>query len=146
MDEKDEKIIEILKENSNLSTHKISKKSGIPITTVHHRIKKLEKDGIIKKYTIELDQKKIGKPISAYIFITVDYKAMKEQDISQTDVAEKFRKMDYVKSAAIIAGERDLLLKIRAKDMDQLNDMVINNIRNTEVIERTQTIMVLKEV
>ena len=47
LDDKDKKIIEILKENSRLSTQQISKKTLIPITTVHHRIKKLEKEKII---------------------------------------------------------------------------------------------------
>ena len=49
MDEKDEKILKLLKENSKLTTQQISKKTLIPITTIHNRIKKLEKEGIIKK-------------------------------------------------------------------------------------------------
>ena len=58
MDEKDEQILQILLINSKLSTHQISKKTGIPITTVHNRIKKLTKKGIIKGYTIVIDHKK----------------------------------------------------------------------------------------
>ena len=58
MDDKDEQILQILKENSKLSTHQISKKTRIPITTVHNRIKKLKKEEIIKKYSIIIDKKK----------------------------------------------------------------------------------------
>ena len=50
LDKSDIKIIEILKENSKLSTQQISKKTAIPITTVHYRIKKLEKEGLKKIY------------------------------------------------------------------------------------------------
>ena len=67
LDNKDLAIIEVLKHNSNFSTQQISKKTGIPISTVHNRIRKLEKSGIIKEYTILLDNKKIGKPIAASI-------------------------------------------------------------------------------
>ena len=44
IDEKDQLILEVLKENSTLSTSKIAKSTKIPITTVHNRIKKLEKN------------------------------------------------------------------------------------------------------
>jgi len=50
LDDKDWQILEILKDNAKLTSHKISKKTAIPITTVHNRIKKLEMNGIIKKY------------------------------------------------------------------------------------------------
>ena len=78
LDKKDLAILEILKHNSNLSTQNIAKKTNIPITTVHNRIKKLEKEGIIKEYSVVLDNKKIGKPIAAYILITVDYKLLQQ--------------------------------------------------------------------
>ena len=51
MDKKDKTILELLNENSKLTTSQISKKTIIPITTVHNRIKKLEKEGIITGYT-----------------------------------------------------------------------------------------------
>ena len=56
VDDKDRKILDLLKENSKLSTSKISKKLNLPITTVFHRMKKLEKNGVIKKYTIDIDE------------------------------------------------------------------------------------------
>ena len=76
IDEKDLKIISLLKENAKLSMQQIAKKTLIPITTVHNRIKKLEKSGIIKGYTINLDDKKL-QSISAFILVTVDYKFLK---------------------------------------------------------------------
>ena len=78
MDNKDEKILELLRENSKLTTHQISKKTLIPITTIHNRIKKLEQEGIIKRYTLELDNKKLGKELAAFIHITVDYRLLKQ--------------------------------------------------------------------
>ena len=67
MDKKDAKILKVLKENAKLSTQQISKKTLIPITTVHHRIKKMEKEGVINGYTTIVDNKKIGKNIAAYV-------------------------------------------------------------------------------
>ena len=69
MDKKDEKIISCLKEHGRWSIQKIAKQTLIPITTVHHRLRKLEREGIIKRYTVALDYKKIGLPIAAYVLI-----------------------------------------------------------------------------
>ena len=146
MDEKDKKIIQILKENSKLSTQQISKKILIPITTVHNSIKKLEKEGIIKKYTIELDNKKIGKPILAFILITVDYHLLKKLKISQFDIAKKLKLNPAVEEASIVAGETDIIIKIRITDLDELDYFVIKYLRNFDGIERTKTMISVNEI
>ena len=145
MDEKDERILDVLKENSKLSTQQISKKTSIPITTVHHRIKKLEKDGIIKNYTVVLDNKKIGKAISAYILINVDYKLLKEMKKTQQDLAKKLKLHDAVEESTMVTGETDTLIKVRVKDIDELNKLIDGYIRNLDGVDRTRTLVVLNE-
>ena len=146
MDKKDEKILELLKENSKLTTQQISKKTLIPITTVHSRIKKLEKEGIIKKYTLGLDHKKIGKHISAYILIVVDYKSLKESKITQHDLAKTLVQFDFVEEAAIVTGSIDIIIKVRVKDIDELDNFVTKKLRNINGIEKTQTMVILNEL
>ncbi|HLG23465.1 MAG TPA: Lrp/AsnC family transcriptional regulator [Candidatus Nanoarchaeia archaeon] len=146
MDNKDEKILNLLKENSNLKTHQISKKLLIPITTVHNRIKKLQKDGIIKRYTIELDNKKIGKIIAAFIHITVDYRLLKQMKISQHDLAKKIKQNESVEEAAVVTGGTDIIIKVRVKDVDDLDNFVIKVLRNIDGIEKTQTMVILNEI
>lgn len=146
MDEKDEKILELLKENSKLTTQQISKKILIPITTVHNRIKKLEKNGIIKKYTLEIDNKKIGKNITAYIHIVVDYKLLKGIKMSQLELANKIKQNEYVEEAAMVTGGTDIIIKMRAKNVDELNYFVTKYLRNIDGIEKTQTTIVLSEL
>ena len=145
MDEKDERIIEVLKENSKLSTQQISKRTSIPITTVHHRIKKLEKEGVIKKYTIELDSKKIGKALSAYILITVDYKLLKQMKKTQHQLATKLKSHPFVEEADTVTGATDIMVKVKVKDIDQLNDFITKYVRNVEGVEKTKTTVVLSE-
>ncbi|MEK6948581.1 MAG: Lrp/AsnC family transcriptional regulator [Nanoarchaeota archaeon] len=145
LDKKDLAIIEVLKYNSNLSTQKIAKKTNIPITTVHNRIKKLEKEGIIEGYTIKLNNKKIGKAIAAYILITVDYKLLNEQKISQYELAKKLKSNPNVEEASVLTGAADIIIKIRVSDIDQLNEFVTKQLRNINGIEKTQTAVVLNE-
>lgn len=142
--EKDKKIIEVLKQNARLSTQKISKKVLIPITTVHNRIKRLEKEGIIKNYTINLDYKKLGKGVISFILITVTY-FLPDKKLQQEEIAKNIKKIG-AEEVYIIAGNEDILAKIRVKDIEELNDFVVKRLRNIEGVEKTRTMIVLSEV
>ncbi|MBS3114319.1 Lrp/AsnC family transcriptional regulator [Candidatus Woesearchaeota archaeon] len=146
MDEKDEKILRLLKENSKSTTQQIAKKTLIPITTVHNRIKKLEKEGIIKKYTVEVDNKKLGKNIAAYIHIVVDYRLLKEIKMSQHELARKLRQYDFVEEAAMVTGGTDIIIKVRVRDINELDDFVTKKLRNIDGIEKTQTMIILNDI
>ena len=145
MDEKDEKILKLLRENSKLTTHQISKKLLVPITTVHNRIKKLEKDGIIKRYTLEVDNKKIGKEIAAFIGITVDYRVLKQIKMTQHELTKKIMQNEAIEEAAMVAGGMDIIIKVRVKNMDELDNFVTKHLRNFDGIEKTQTMIILNE-
>ncbi|MDP6548405.1 MAG: Lrp/AsnC family transcriptional regulator [Candidatus Woesearchaeota archaeon] len=146
MDKKDEKILNILKENCKLSTQQISKKTLIPITTIYNRIKKLEKKGIIKKYTLSLDYKKIGKPILAYILVTVDYKILKRINKTQHDLTSIIKREEAVEEAVRLTGVVDIMVKVRVKSIDELDAFITKYIRNIEGVEKTETMIVLGEV
>ena len=146
MDEKDEKILKLLIENSKLTTKQISKKTLMPITTIHNRIKKLEKEGIIKKYTVELDNKKVGKNIAAYILIMVDYKSLKEHKMSQFELTRKIKQYEFVEESSMVTGGTDIIIKVRVKNIDGLDDFVTKKLRNIDGIEKTQTMVILNEI
>jgi DNA-binding Lrp family transcriptional regulator len=143
MDEKDEKILKLLKDNSKLTSQQISKKTLIPITTVHNRIKNLRKKEIIKKYSIVVDNKKLGRVISAYVHISVDYRSGKQ---SQIAMAKKLCSKEGVEEVSIVTGDYDMMVKVRVRDMDELNNFVVEYLRMMEGVERTQTSVILYEM
>ena len=145
LDKKDEAIITSLKENAKLSTQQIAKRTRIPITTVHNRIKKLEREGVIKGYTVVLDNKKIGKPLAAYILVTVDYGLLKEIKKSQYELAQQLLRHPAVESSAMITGASDIIIKARCSSIDELNEFVTVYLRNVLGVEKTQTAIVLNE-
>ena len=143
IDKKDKKILEILEENSNLSTHKISKKALIPATTINNRIKKLKELGVIKKYTIEIDKKKMGFNLSAYIFINISLRELKQEGITTRDLINLIKKNPNIESIENITGDVDIILKINAKDINEINDYVVNTISGYKGIENTKTALIL---
>jgi len=146
MNTKDKLILNVLKENSKLSVQKISKETNIPVTTVYNRIKNLEKNKIIKKYTILLDNKLLDKNIAAYVAITMDYSLLKKMNLSQHDIAKKLKRNENVEEIAMITGIIDILIKIRVKDIEELDNFVTKYLRNIDGIKKTQTMVVLNEV
>jgi len=142
LDEKDKKILILLKENSSLTVNQISKKTKVPITTVHNRIKKLKETGIIKNYTINLDYEKIGKPIKSYVLITVN----QDKTHPQEKIAKKIKEIEDILSVDIITGTNDLISIVKTDSIKNLNEIITQKIRNIEGVDKTQTIIVLNEI
>tara|TARA_Y100000034_G_scaffold130294_1_gene188335 strand:+ start:2595 stop:3029 length:435 start_codon:yes stop_codon:yes gene_type:complete len=141
LDEKDLKVIKILKKHADLTTSQISKKTGMPITTIHNRIKKLKRLEIIKNYTIKLNYEKLDKPLKAHILITVNQEAD-----SQSKIGKKILSWEPTESVDIVTGTTDLIAQVRIKDMHVLSDFLTNNLRKIEGIDKAQTLMVLEEI
>lgn len=141
LDEKDMEILKALRENSKNPINKLSKKTGIPPATVHHRIRRMEKSGIIRRYTIEVDEEKAGYTLHAYIFLSVQPLAKGKLD--QRAMSEKLARHELVQDAAVLAGDVDMLLKVRARNMDELNHFILDYLRNIEGVDKTKTLMVM---
>ncbi len=145
LDKKDHSIISQLEHDAKLTTGQISKKLNIPVTTVHNRIKKLEEKGIIKGYTVRLDHAKLGKPMLAYILVSVSYNLPSGKKIEQNELASKLRKFEEVEEVSITTGGTDILLKVRSSTVEELNDFIIKKLRSVDGIDKTQTMLVLSQ-
>src|SRR3989338_7000797 len=143
MDETDYKILNLLKEDSSLSTYKISKKASIPQTTVLNRIRKLNENGIIKKYSIVVDQKKVGNNVSALIFVKVENTEEKKHLGQIGLIEERISKHPMVSSVKRLMGNFDFVIELFCKDIDELNDFLIKNVRSVHYVKDTNTMVVL---
>ena len=144
IDEKDRKILDILEERSNLSTHKISNKTLIQITTVNNRIKKLKKLGVIKKYTIDIDKSKLGFNLSTYIFVMVSLYELKKEGMKMKDLIGIIKKNQLIESVENVTGDVDIIIKMRARDINELNDYVVNILSYYKGVEKTRTALILQ--
>ncbi len=144
IDEKDKKILEILQENSSLSSYKISKKILIPVTTVNNRIKKLKKLGVIKKFTVDIDKSKLGFTLEAYIFLTVSLEELKQEGMKIKDLMRIIRNNPLVESVDNVTGDIDIVVKMHVRDISELNDYVANTLSYYKGVEKTKTALVLK--
>ena len=146
IDKKDRKIISILQENSKLSTRQIAKKSLLPITTIHNRIKKLTKTGLIKKYTIVPDYEKMGMGITVYVLMTVDYKKLGTNEEAKNKIIKMMDDHGILETFSLVTGVTDCILRIRTKDIDTLNNFLISKLRKIDFATKTEPLIVLKDV
>ena len=73
LDEKDTAILRIMQENCKLSTKEIASRLGSPITTVYTKIRRLEEQGLIKRYLAILDGGKLDRGTVAFVLASVAY-------------------------------------------------------------------------
>jgi Lrp/AsnC family transcriptional regulator for asnA, asnC and gidA len=146
LDDKDDRILALLRENARFTTNEMSMELGIPQTTIHNRIKRMKENGIIKRFTVDLDKKQIGRGLVAYILCTVSYRSPRGQKINQYKVAQLIERLPEVEEVSIVTGEIDIIVKVALRDVDELNDFVIYKLRDIDGIEKTVTSVVLSEV
>jgi DNA-binding Lrp family transcriptional regulator len=143
LDDKDKRIIEILKENSDYTTRQIAKKINLPITTVHNRIRKLREQGIIKRFTIEVDDKKLEQNFVVYILITANLQTLKQKHKSQYDIAKELKKLGFIERVDIVSGGTDIVAIVRVKDVEEFDKVLLGKIQLIEGIEKTQSMIVI---
>ncbi len=139
LDKKDLQILEVVKNHAKWTTHHISKKTLIPVTTVHNRIKKMERMGIIKGYTAILDYKKLGKAISAFIVVDVESENQAKRAEEILREVERFRE---VHEAYAVTGEHDLIIRVSVEDTGKLNDFIVK-VDDIDGVEKARTFVIL---
>lgn len=133
IDEKDKKIVLLLKENSRYSIRSIAKKTGIRPSTIHQRLQKLLKNNIIEKFTLKLSNKAVGE--NFIVFMLIKGKTTQYMD-------EKILRNAHVKEGFGVTGEYDLLLKLKFKDVEEFNDFIIKFRKEQKGVEATLTMVV----
>ncbi len=140
LDHKDLRILEELQRNAKQSIKEIARKIGSPITTVHSKIKKMEKIGIIKNYRAILDANKLGYSTLAFIFVAFS----REAGISQRVLAKRISELSEVQEVHIITGDWDILLKVRVRNVEELAEFVVDKLRSIPGVEKTLTCVALE--
>jgi DNA-binding Lrp family transcriptional regulator len=140
IDPKDLQILKIIQKNCRLTAREISELTGLPITTVFAKIKRLETLGVIEGYHAVLKGSKLNAGTTAFIFVSFAYK--EEKALTQRRVAKEIAGFSESQEVHIISGEWDILIKVKTKDVDSVGKFVVDKLRVVSGIERTLTCFV----
>lgn len=143
IDDKDLTILDVLEKHGDYTVRQIAKKTLLAPTTVYARIKKMKKLGIIKNYTVNIDKKKLGLNVGAYILISADLKFLKEKHKTQYTLAEEIKKLPRVEKVDVVTGGTDLIALVRVKNIEQLDKLLLGKIQMFEGVSKTQTMIII---
>lgn len=130
MDEKDEKILSILEEDGRASYTEIAEKINVSEGTVRNRVEKMKQDGIIERFTVDVnDSSQIKSFVSINVSTRRDFKEILKDFPDEVEIFE-------------LAGDIDILAKVYGDSSEEINDKV-DGIRGIEGVEETTTYMVL---
>ncbi len=142
LDQIDLQILEYLENNGRERITKIADDLNINRVTAAERIEKLEKKGIIQRFTIKLNYESLGINVLSFVFIAYE----KTNEMTQRALAAKVASLDGVEEVHLIAGEFDIIAKVRAKTLRELGEKVINKIRSFPGVKGTYSHVVFETV
>ena len=144
IDEKDAKILEILQREGRTTNVELARAVELTPSSTLERVRKLEERGLIRGYTAILDPHALGLGLVAYIFVRVDDR----DDVlgSSETTAEALAGLPSVQELHHLAGEDCFLIKVRARDTDDLYRILRDEFGKFKTIRSTRTTIVLKTV
>ena len=137
LDSTDLQILSILQENARMPFTSIAEKLGVSDATIHMRLKKIEKKGLIEKYTTILNEDKLGEHVVSYVLIRVDPGSVQK-------VCKELAELDQVYEVSEIHERYDVLVKIRGKSLDEIRNLLVQKIRPIKDIVGSETYTVYK--
>lgn len=139
LDSIDWKLLEILQQNGKLTTKEIAQQVHLSPTPVYERIKRLEKEGIIRKYIALVEAEKVGKGLTVFCNVTLREHT---KEIGNQFVKE-IMSLKQVTECYNISGDYDFMLKVIVNDMKHYQDFVLNDLGSIKNIGSAHSTFVM---
>ncbi|WP_053972009.1 Lrp/AsnC family transcriptional regulator [Mangrovimonas sp. ST2L15] len=141
-DKIDRELLKLLQEDCKLTNKQLSLKLNLSVTAVYERIKKLEKNEVIKKYVALVNKEKINKSFVAFCHI----KLTQHSHDFVVDFEKNVATLQEVVECFHISGDYDYLLKVVVADMAEFREFMVDKLTSIKHIGSTHSMFVINEV
>lgn len=138
IDDLDLKILSELAQDASISVPKLSKKISINASVVYSRIKRLVKRGLIKKFTIVINDEALGFGVKALTGINMDSKL-------RDNVLNELFKIPEVREVAEVTGRFDILVTMTSRSLDEMHQLISEKVGRIEGVQRTETFIEMRK-
>lgn len=138
IDDLDVKILSELAKDASISVPKLSKKININSSVVYSRIKRLVKKGLIKKFTIVINDEALGFNVKALTGINMDSKL-------RDNVLNELFKIPEVREVSEVTGRFDILVTMNAHSLDEMHQLISEKIGRVEGVQKTETFIEMRK-
>ena len=142
LDETDLQILKTLQKNAKLTTKELADAVHLTPTPVFERQKRLERQGYIKRYVAVLNPDKLG--LGLQVFCKVKLKQI-NHEIADS-FTRRIQRIPEVTECYNTSGAYDYLLKVRARDMKQYQEFILNKLGDIDSVSSIESTFVISEV
>jgi DNA-binding Lrp family transcriptional regulator len=139
LDDLDRQIVTALRANARLSMRTLAAELHISRANAYARVARLEKTGVIIGYSANVNSQKYGLGLSAYVFLKISQQSWKR-------VRNEVLSIPEVDHAALVSGEHDIMLLVRAHDASSLRDLVLTKLQSMPDVSSTHTVLIFDEL
>ncbi len=141
LDTLDWQILQAIQENSKQTYSEVGRRLGVAHSTVYDRIRKMEKSGVIKKWTVDIDLEKVGiNHITARMTVYTDPKESER-------VAKRLSEAKEVLEVSMSLSEELLIIaKVVARDQEELHSFIAKKVAPLQGVLRIRTSIVTKRI
>jgi Lrp/AsnC family transcriptional regulator for asnA, asnC and gidA len=138
IDDLDLKILSELSNDASISVPKLSKKVNINASVVYSRFKRLIKRGLIKKFTVIINDEALGLNVKALTGINMDSKL-------RDNVLNELFKIPEVREVSEVTGRFDVLVTMNARSLDEMHQLISEKVGRIEGVQKTETFIEMRK-
>lgn len=142
LDKTDEALLEALQKNARLTNKELGEKIHKSPTAAFERVKQLERDEVIEKYTIRINKKKLGLMLTVYAVVQLK----EHRNAYLVEFEKEVVKFSQVRECYHMTGNFDYMLKISVPDIDTYHDFIKNKLANLPNIGNVQSYFVMSTI
>ncbi|NYI89822.1 DNA-binding Lrp family transcriptional regulator [Amycolatopsis endophytica] len=139
LDEIDQRIVRELTTDGRLSVRVLAERVNISRANAYSRLARLVETGVLTRFTARVDPAKVGLSTSAYVTLNV-------RQNSWRHLTEHLRRIPEVEHMALVGGEFDVMLLVRATDNEHLRHVVLDRLQDIPGVLGTHTTLIFEDI
>lgn len=142
LDRMDARIIAVLRKDGRISHQQLSMQVGLSPSQCLRRVKKLEEEGVIRGYSADIDENKLGNDVTAWVIVTLQ----RNRPGARERVALLLQNRPWVRLATGITGDVDFMIRVVAPRMADFTKILVDELSNHPDISSTQSFICLDDL
>jgi Lrp/AsnC family transcriptional regulator, leucine-responsive regulatory protein len=141
-DEVDLRLLDLLRTDGRASVTRLADELALSRSSVHQRIDRLREAGVLRGFSAVVDSRRLGLDVAAIVLLSAGPGA----NVEWEPLLDQLLALPHVEYAALVTGEADAILHVRARNLDELRGFLLDEIRRVTKLRGTLTLLVLDEV
>jgi DNA-binding Lrp family transcriptional regulator len=137
LDSVDLRILQLLAADSRVSQRWLARELHMSPPAIGERIARLERAGVIRRYTVDIDWAALGYPMQVFLAVTATSE--------QASILQALHEVPEVEEVAVVTGSMDMLARVRVRDHAHLRKLLLETVWQIAGIARTETMLGLAE-